>query len=134
MHKVIRSIVLSAALLFLLGTFGEFAQETSVRLIKTVELPGYSGDFDHFATMIATASFLRRKTMVPSKSSISGRRLTCTPSAASASRTASLFVKVFPLFSSLTVRNEVPPSAMRHLCQEAYSYTKADRRGLWQLH
>ena len=49
MHKVIRSIVLSAALLFLLGTFGGFAQETSVRLIKTVELPGYSGDFDHFA-------------------------------------------------------------------------------------
>ena len=49
MHKVIRSIVLSAALLFLLGTFGGFAQESSVRLIKTVELPGYSGDFDHFA-------------------------------------------------------------------------------------
>src|SRR5258708_16128687 len=49
MHKVIRSIVLSAPLLFLLGTFGGFAQESSVRLIKTVELRGYAGDFDHFA-------------------------------------------------------------------------------------
>ena len=49
MHKFLCSVALSAACLFLPNSPAILAQASSVRLIKTVELPGYSGDFDHFA-------------------------------------------------------------------------------------
>jgi len=48
MHKFFCLTALSAACLFLPNTPAT-AQTSSVRLIKTVELPGYTGDFDHFA-------------------------------------------------------------------------------------
>jgi DNA-binding beta-propeller fold protein YncE len=49
MHPYIRRIGLSLALVSLLGATSAWPQGSSVKLIKTVELPGYSGDFDHFA-------------------------------------------------------------------------------------
>jgi hypothetical protein len=41
--------VLSSLLFALVNAGVTWAQSGSIRLIKTVELPGYSGDFDHFA-------------------------------------------------------------------------------------
>src|ERR1035441_7983759 len=49
MQKWIRPFALSLMLFPLLGPIAARAQGSSVKLIKTVELPGYSGDFDHFA-------------------------------------------------------------------------------------
>jgi hypothetical protein len=49
MFKTVRSAALSLVTLSLLGTVAAVAQESSVKLIKTVTLPGYTGDFDHFA-------------------------------------------------------------------------------------
>ena len=50
MHKSICILALSAVSLFALpGTTATTAQTSSVKLIHTVTLPGYSGDFDHFA-------------------------------------------------------------------------------------
>jgi len=49
MHKSIRSLVLSLLLILLLGAAAVPEQRSSVELIKSVDLPGYSGDFDHFA-------------------------------------------------------------------------------------
>jgi DNA-binding beta-propeller fold protein YncE len=49
MRNWIRPAVLSSLLLALFNVGMARAQSSSVRLIKTVELPGYSGDFDHFA-------------------------------------------------------------------------------------
>ena len=52
MHKVTCLTALSAALLFLpspIPASAASAPDSSVRLIKTVDLPGYTGDFDHFA-------------------------------------------------------------------------------------
>ncbi len=48
MLKMIRSISI-ATLSVLVAGIGTSAQTSSVKLIKTVNLPGYSGDFDHFA-------------------------------------------------------------------------------------
>jgi DNA-binding beta-propeller fold protein YncE len=42
-------VVLCFSIFPLSVTLPGFAQNSSVKLIKTVELPGYSGDFDHFA-------------------------------------------------------------------------------------
>lgn len=52
MHKVTCLTALSAALLFLpspIPASAASAPDSSVKLIKTVDLPGYTGDFDHFA-------------------------------------------------------------------------------------
>jgi DNA-binding beta-propeller fold protein YncE len=49
MHRPIALIALSAACIFLPSLNATSAQNSSVKLIKSVELPGYSGDFDHFA-------------------------------------------------------------------------------------
>jgi DNA-binding beta-propeller fold protein YncE len=49
MHKSMRSLVLSLLLILLLGAAAVPEQRSSVELIKSVDLPGYSGDFDHFA-------------------------------------------------------------------------------------
>ena len=49
MRKSICSLALSAACLLLPVTTAAWAQGSSVSLIKTVALPGYTGDFDHFA-------------------------------------------------------------------------------------
>lgn len=49
MHKSIYSVALWAVLVPLLGAAAAPAQRSSVQLIKSVDLPGYSGDFDHFA-------------------------------------------------------------------------------------
>jgi len=48
MHSAIRTFVRVAAVL-LIGAATTLAQNSSVKLIKSVNLPGYSGDFDHFA-------------------------------------------------------------------------------------
>src|SRR5665213_1802374 len=48
MLTMIRSISIATLSLLLAGV-GTFAQTPSVKLVKTVNLPGYSGDFDHFA-------------------------------------------------------------------------------------
>ena len=50
MYLSIRSAALSLLLFPIFGGLVTHAQQSSVQLIKTVELPGYSGDFDHFAT------------------------------------------------------------------------------------
>jgi DNA-binding beta-propeller fold protein YncE len=47
-HKANCSTIFFTAVLFAI-TSAAVAQQSSVRLIKSVELPGYSGDFDHFA-------------------------------------------------------------------------------------
>ena len=49
MFKSIDTIALMAACLFPWSPTPACAQGSSVKLVKTVELPGYSGDFDHFA-------------------------------------------------------------------------------------
>ena len=49
MYKPVRSISLSLVLVTVLSAAATETQESSVRLIKSVDLPGYSGDFDHFA-------------------------------------------------------------------------------------
>jgi DNA-binding beta-propeller fold protein YncE len=49
MHKSIYSVALWSVLVPLLGAAAAPAQRSSVQLIKSVDLPGYSGDFDHFA-------------------------------------------------------------------------------------
>jgi len=49
MNPAIRTFVRAAASVLVLGATATFAQTSSVKLIKTVNLPGYSGDFDHFA-------------------------------------------------------------------------------------
>jgi DNA-binding beta-propeller fold protein YncE len=49
MLNSIRPAVLPLMLFALFHAGMARAQDSSVRLIKTVELPGYSGDFDHFA-------------------------------------------------------------------------------------
>ena len=49
MHKSMRLLVLSLLLILLLGAAAVPEQRSSVELIKSVDLPGYSGDFDHFA-------------------------------------------------------------------------------------
>jgi DNA-binding beta-propeller fold protein YncE len=49
MFKTICTLTLSAACLLPPCHISALAQESSVRLIHTVSLPGYSGDFDHFA-------------------------------------------------------------------------------------
>jgi DNA-binding beta-propeller fold protein YncE len=49
MHKSIYSVALWSLLISLLGAAAAPAQRSSVQLIKSVDLPGYSGDFDHFA-------------------------------------------------------------------------------------
>jgi DNA-binding beta-propeller fold protein YncE len=49
MHRIIRFIALSVALLPIPTATAAFAQGSSVRLMKSVDLPGYTGDFDHFA-------------------------------------------------------------------------------------
>jgi DNA-binding beta-propeller fold protein YncE len=48
MHKSIYSVALWSVLVPLLGATAAPAQRSSVQLIKSVDLPGYSGDFDHF--------------------------------------------------------------------------------------
>src|SRR5260370_5163921 len=49
MYKPIRSVTLSFVLVPVLGAHGMTEERRSVQLIKSVDLPGYSGDFDHFA-------------------------------------------------------------------------------------
>ena len=49
MHKSIYSVALWSVLVPLWGAAAAPAQRSSVQLIKSVDLPGYSGDFDHFA-------------------------------------------------------------------------------------
>ena len=49
MYKSIYSIGLSLVLVSVLSSAATGTQESSVRLIRSVDLPGYSGDFDHFA-------------------------------------------------------------------------------------
>jgi DNA-binding beta-propeller fold protein YncE len=49
MNSAIRTLVRTAAPVLVFGATVTFAQTSSVKLIKTVNLPGYSGDFDHFA-------------------------------------------------------------------------------------
>lgn len=49
MNSAIRTFVRTAAFVLVVGATASFAQTSSVKLIKTVNLPGYSGDFDHFA-------------------------------------------------------------------------------------
>src|SRR5260370_4873528 len=49
MYKPIRSVTLSFVLVPVLGAGEIPEQRSSVQLIKSVDLPGYSGDFDHFA-------------------------------------------------------------------------------------
>ena len=49
MRMTPRFALLFATTVLLSATAAGIAQDSSVRLIKTVELPGYSGDFDHFA-------------------------------------------------------------------------------------
>lgn len=49
MNSAIRTFVRTAASVLVVGATANFAQTSSVKLIKTVNLPGYSGDFDHFA-------------------------------------------------------------------------------------
>lgn len=49
MHRFTRMVVLNVAVLTLAGSTAVFAQQSSVTLIHSVNLPGYSGDFDHFA-------------------------------------------------------------------------------------
>jgi DNA-binding beta-propeller fold protein YncE len=41
--------IFAATLFTCVATFGSHAQTPAAKLIKTVTLPGYSGDFDHFA-------------------------------------------------------------------------------------
>jgi hypothetical protein len=49
MNSAIRTTVRTAVCLSVFACSVVFAQTSSVKLIKTVDLPGYSGDFDHFA-------------------------------------------------------------------------------------
>src|SRR5271156_6295718 len=49
MNPAIRTFVRAAAPVLVWGATVTFAQTSSVKLIKTVNLPGYTGDFDHFA-------------------------------------------------------------------------------------
>jgi DNA-binding beta-propeller fold protein YncE len=49
MRNRLRRTTLSSMLFALVNAGVTWAQSGSVRLIETVELPGYSGDFDHFA-------------------------------------------------------------------------------------
>src|ERR1035437_3844423 len=49
MRMTPRFALLFATTVLLSATAAGIAQDSSVRLIMTVELPGYSGDFDHFA-------------------------------------------------------------------------------------
>jgi DNA-binding beta-propeller fold protein YncE len=49
MQRFIRPVAVLLAFIPLLGMRTSVAQEGSVRLIKSVDLPSYSGDFDHFA-------------------------------------------------------------------------------------
>ena len=49
MHRWIRRSTVSLALLSFMGTVAAQAQGSSVKLIKSIDLPGYTGDFDHFA-------------------------------------------------------------------------------------
>lgn len=49
MHTSTRLIALSLLLSAAFGGRTATAQQSSVRLIHSVDLPGYSGDFDHFA-------------------------------------------------------------------------------------
>ncbi|HEY4046829.1 MAG TPA: hypothetical protein VGM27_08185 [Acidobacteriaceae bacterium] len=49
MYKAIRFAPFFAACLTVLAPASAGVQESSLRLIKSVELPGYTGDFDHFA-------------------------------------------------------------------------------------
>jgi DNA-binding beta-propeller fold protein YncE len=50
MYKSLRlSVLFITALPLLAGSSAAFAQGSSVQLIKSVDLPGYTGDFDHFA-------------------------------------------------------------------------------------
>jgi sugar lactone lactonase YvrE len=49
MHKSICFVALSLLLAPLSGEAAGPAERSSIQLIKTVDLPGYSGDFDHFA-------------------------------------------------------------------------------------
>src|SRR5579885_3147266 len=49
MRSAGRSTLLPVSLLALLLVPAARAQSSSVRLVKTVPLPGYTGDFDHFA-------------------------------------------------------------------------------------
>jgi DNA-binding beta-propeller fold protein YncE len=49
MHKCIRPIAVTLLFVPMFGVAPARAQESSARLIKNVDLPGYSGDFDHFA-------------------------------------------------------------------------------------
>jgi DNA-binding beta-propeller fold protein YncE len=49
MHKSIQLVALWTVFAPLLGAVAAPEQRSSVQLIKSVDLPGYSGDFDHFA-------------------------------------------------------------------------------------
>ena len=49
MRKSIRQIILSLFIILPLGAAAIAEQRSSVQLIKSVDLPGYSGDLDHFA-------------------------------------------------------------------------------------
>lgn len=49
MYKAVRFAPFFAACLIVLATASAGVQESSLRLIKSVDLPGYTGDFDHFA-------------------------------------------------------------------------------------
>jgi DNA-binding beta-propeller fold protein YncE len=49
MLRWFRPIAVSVLLLPFLGAVAGMAQQSSVRLINSADLPGYSGDFDHFA-------------------------------------------------------------------------------------
>src|SRR5450631_2865176 len=48
MQKLIRPVALSFVFLLMGAATGQ-RQGSLVRLLKSVDLPGYSGDFDHFA-------------------------------------------------------------------------------------
>jgi DNA-binding beta-propeller fold protein YncE len=49
MPRFTRIVFLTGAVLTLAGSTSVVAQQSSVTLIHSVNLPGYSGDFDHFA-------------------------------------------------------------------------------------
>src|ERR1700679_2996641 len=49
MNSAIRTLVWTASSVLMFGATAVLAQTSSVKLIKTVNFPGYSGDFDHFA-------------------------------------------------------------------------------------
>ena len=49
MRRGISRVAVVLGLIALLGAGAARAQGSSVKLIKSVDLPGYSGDFDHFA-------------------------------------------------------------------------------------